>query len=407
MSVNGNLANSLSRVGLEGKGSGEKFIPKEALLSDIDYRKKLLAGLIDTDGYFNKKSNSFSIITKSERLAKDIYGLVRSLGGRGSIKEKIKRIKEINFEGTYFEVYFYLGNLKLPTKLKRKGGYTSMFYISANRCSIDVKNTNRKEYVYGFLINSKSHWYITNDYIITHNSGKSLFTIQQAAYIDPTILDDENGKILPRICFSVDEFLDAVRNTKSTKNKTKCVIFDEAFRGMSSKASLSGTNKKIVEALMEVRQNNLVVFIVSPSFYLLELYPAVLRSKALFHIVKEKGTRLRYVRIFNFEKKAKLYQIGVRKAWSYPIKTKTKVRFFNKYPGGDEFEKKYRAKKRKALTSSEDKQSKIHKWKAQRNAAIKILYDTGKSYKEISNLMEEKGNRIGITQIGSIVSEEY
>ena len=165
-------------------------------------------------------------------------------------------------------------------------------------------------------------------------AGKSLFTIQQAAFIDPTILDDENGKVLPRICFSVEEFLDAVKHTKSTRKETKCVIFDEAFRGMSSKTALSSTNKKLVEALMEVRQNNLVVFIVSPSFYLLELYPAVLRSKALFHVVKEKGTRLRYVRIFNYQKKAKLYQAGVRKAWGYPIKTKTKVRFFNKYPGG-------------------------------------------------------------------------
>ena len=238
-------------------------------------------------------------------------------------------------------------------------------------------------------------------------AGKSLFTIQQAAFIDPTILDDENGKVLPRICFSVEEFLDAVKHTKSTRKETKCVIFDEAFRGMSSKTALSSTNKKLVEALMEVRQNNLVVFIVSPSFYLLELYPAVLRSKALFHVVKEKGTRLRYVRIFNYQKKAKLYQAGVRKAWGYPIKTKTKVRFFNKYPGGDDFERRYRKKKKDSLTNSDKKVEKKHKWKLQRNSAIKALHEAGKTYKEISDIMKDMGTKIGITQVGSIITGEY
>lgn len=250
----------------------------------------------------------------------------------------------------------------------------------------------------------EDRFYVTDGH---EGAGKSLFTIQQAAYIDPTILDDEGGKVLPRICFSVEEFLEAVRKTKSTIRETKCVIFDEAFRGMSSTTALSQINKKIVEALMEVRQNNLVVFIVSPSFYLLQLYPAVLRSKALFHVVKEKTTRLRYVRVFNYEKKAKLYQIGVRKAWGYPIKTKRKIRFFNKYPGGDDFEKRYREKKRKSLISPENNETKRHKWKRQRNAALKIIHKHGKTYKEISEMMEEEGAKIGITQIGSIISGEY
>lgn len=238
-------------------------------------------------------------------------------------------------------------------------------------------------------------------------AGKSLFIIQQAAYIDETILDDEDGKVLPRICFTVNEFLDAVKNTRSTKERTKCVIFDEAFRGMSSKAALGKINKKVVEALMEARQNNLIVFIVSPSFYLLEFYPAVLRSKALFHVVKLKGRTDRYVRIFNYKKKALLYQIGVRKGWGYPLKTKTKVRFFNIYPGGEEFEKRYRKKKRDSFSEEDNEQTKEHKWKTQRNAAIQLLKEDGKTYEEISKLMKEKNAGLGITQIGSIVTGEY
>lgn len=250
----------------------------------------------------------------------------------------------------------------------------------------------------------EDRFYITDGH---EGAGKSLFTIQQAAFIDPTILEDEGEKILPRICFSVEEFLDAVRNTRSTKTETKCVIFDEAFRGMSSKASLSKINKKLNEALMEVRQNNLVVFLVSPSFYLLEFYPAVLRSKALFHVVKSKGKTDRYVRIFNYRKKAKLYEIGVRKGWGYPLRTKLKVRFFNVYPGGEDFERRYRKKKRDSFKEEDKNEEKKHKWKIQRNNAIKLLHKSGKTYEQISKMMEEEGMKIGITQIGSIVTGEY
>lgn len=238
-------------------------------------------------------------------------------------------------------------------------------------------------------------------------SGKSLFVLQQAAYIDPTILENEGDKKLPRICFTVDEFLKAISRTKSTKNQTKCVVFDEAFRGMSSKTALSKVNKIIMERLMEVRQNNLVVFLVTPSYYFLEFYPAVLRSNALFHIIKEKNSRRRYVRIFNFKKKALLYNKGARKGWGYPVRTYFRVRFFNSYPGGEDFEKRYRKKKRESLQKERNKPKKKHRWKLQRNSAIRVLYNLGKTYKEISESMRNHGTRIGVTQIGSIISGEY
>ena len=52
-------------------------------------------------------------------------------------------------------------------------------------------------------------------------------------------------------------------------------------------------------------------------------------------------------------------------------------------------------------------EKKTHKWKAQRNSAIKALHKLGKTYSDISSIMKEHGTRIGITQIGSIVTGEY
>ena len=233
-------------------------------------------------------------------------------------------------------------------------------------------------------------------------SGKSVFTIQQGAYIDPTILDDKDKKVLPRICFTAEEFLDAIRHNRSTTEQTKVIIFDEAFRGLSSKSAVSKNNKMLVEALMEARQNNLLVFIVSPSFYLIEFYAAVLRCQALFHVIKERKTRRRYVRIFGRKDKAILYQIGIRKGWGYPRRTKFRVRFFNIYPGGKEFEKKYRKKKRDSLRIKE-KKVETHKWRKQRDIMIKVLHKQGFSYRKIEKILKKEGYNITFGMIGKII----
>ena len=66
-------------------------------------------------------------------------------------------------------------------------------------------------------------------------SGKSVFTLQQAKYIDPSFN-------LNRVCFTPDDFLLQIRTAKPGQ----VVVFDEAFRGLSSKGAQSKINKKII-----------------------------------------------------------------------------------------------------------------------------------------------------------------
>jgi hypothetical protein len=86
---------------------------------------------------------------------------------------------------------------------------------------------------------------------------------------------------------------------------------------------------------------------------MLDLYVAMLRSNALFHIEREKGSNKRYFKVYNYKKKAKLYQHGVKKGWEYKIYTAFKDYFYNIYPGGAEFEARYRKKKKIALETME------------------------------------------------------
>ena len=235
--------------------------------------------------------------------------------------------------------------------------------------------------------------------------GKSVWTLQQAAYIDPTIVEGD----LDRICFTVEETMDAIKKFNSTNNETKVIIFDEAFRGLSSKSALSKDNKKLVQLMMEMGQKNLVLFLVSPSFYLLELYPAVFRSECLFHVFKRKDGR-RAVRYFNRKKKAILYtQHGMRKGWSYNIPSKRSIPFPPVYPGGDEVEKKYRAKKLKSIkefTTQDPGKEEENRFKQQRDRILWILRHNRKmSYKKISEELKARGTVMDKTSIAQIVRE--
>lgn len=270
-------------------------------------------------------------------------------------------------------------------------------------------------------------------------TGKSLFTLQQGSYIDPEIIEDQkdgivlpripipenlkswedksewrteaikrfkDGTLIPQINFNTEGTLKAIRFYKSTEKKTKVISFDEAFRGMSSKGVLSKENKKLVQAMMEMGQSNLILWIVSPSFFLLELYPAVLRTNALFHVKKDNKSKKRAVRIFNFRKKAMLYQIGIRKGWGYAIPTKQKVNFYNIYPGGIDFEWRYRLKKQLSLMEEDvEVEKEEHKWKKQRDLMIKNLYSETKSLRKASASLKKAGFFMSPTQIGYLIKQ--
>lgn len=187
-------------------------------------------------------------------------------------------------------------------------------------------------------------------------TGKSWWAIQQFAYLDPAALSSPE-KFVSRICFTADEFFDAVRTVRNG-----VIVFDEAFRGFSSRASLSRTNKKLVQALMEMGQNNNIVFIVLPSFFLLDMYPAMLRSHGLFHIQIEKRTQRRVWYGYNRGDKNTIFTLGAKKGWTYKKKTHFKGYYFNKFPGGEEYEKAYLAKKRKSLIEMDTKDEKESKF---------------------------------------------
>ena len=250
--------------------------------------------------------------------------------------------------------------------------------------------------------NLKKHWEkfslkymkkVNRDRVIivdgSEGVGKSQWTIQQAYNLDPEMFKDVET-FLSRIAFTPDEFFSIIRNVKNG-----VVIFDEAFRGFSSRSALSKINKQLVQGLMEMRQQNNIVFIVLPSFFLLDIYPAMLRSNTLFNIYFSKGTQRRAWRGYNKQDKNEIYQKGVKKGWFYSKNSLFKGYFYGKFPGGEKYEKAYLDKKYKAFKDSHVEEDKSRNIKLADNESLKLIYGR---YKELNSYrkLEEWCKSVGL-----------
>jgi hypothetical protein len=234
--------------------------------------------------------------------------------------------------------------------------------------------------------------------------GKSTLALQIGKYIDPT-LD------LSRVVFDAESFKQAIFKAE----KGQCVIYDEAFTGLSSRTSLSGINTALVSLMMQMRQKNLFVILVLPTFFLLDKYAALFRTVSLVHVYENKGLR-GYFRVYNKKKKKYLYLYG-KKDYSYNAKkgkndyvnTKFKGRFYGVFALGDDtIEDKYRKKKAKALEETQKTPMSAGqlKYKDQRDRILFLLRKyTKKPYQELEEILLDFDVDISYVQIRNICNK--
>lgn len=227
-------------------------------------------------------------------------------------------------------------------------------------------------------------------------SGKSTLAFQIGKKVDPTLT-------IERVVFSAEDFRDAIFKAK----KGQCVIYDEAFTGLSARSSLSGINRVLVSLMMQMRQKNLFVIVVLPTIFLLDKYVALFRTIALIHVYECSGQR-GYFKVYSRKAKKLLYLFG-KQTYSYTHKkifSKFKGRFYGVFALGDEKEEeKYRKKKAEALESTEKSpmNSRQIKFMEQRNIVIYLLRKKLMlSYRQLESLFEEYGLPISYVQLRDI-----
>jgi len=154
---------------------GNKHIPKEYLFNSKEVRLKLLAGLLDTDGYADTRNNSvqFQIIQKRKSLAEDILFLAQSCGMHATITKKIKSWTH-NYEkkyDAYYEVRISRNTDLVPTQLQRKQCKENTTKQRTNlHFGFTVEKLGLGDY-YGFEVD-RNHLYVLGDFTVTRNTGK-------------------------------------------------------------------------------------------------------------------------------------------------------------------------------------------------------------------------------------------
>ncbi|KKK92443.1 hypothetical protein LCGC14_2702870 [marine sediment metagenome] len=203
------------------------------------------------------------------------------------------------------------------------------------------------------------------DYVMVidgeEGSGKSVLAQQIAKSLDSRFNIDN-------ICFNADQFIARLKGSP----KNSCIILDEAYSSANSRASLTEVNRSLIGVATEMRQRNLYVIIVIPSFFDLDKYFALWRCRSLIHVYfANDGSRGRYL-LFPKTSKKYLYLMG-KKFYDYskPKSPYPPCSFTNTYTVD---EQEYRS--RKALAFKKRVVSNLAKrWKQQRDALVNELYN--------------------------------
>lgn len=255
---------------------GNKHIPAVYMRSNPENRLSLLQGLMDTDGSPADCATEFTTVLPV--LAEQVAELVQSLGGVARVRTRYPKFVHKG-ERRVGKLAYRL-NIKMPAgmplfRLQRKidkyqpaSKYPPARYIE----SIDYSHDEQCQCI---AVDAPDHLYITNQFIVTHNTLQAIATLeylnetvpQYPALVvcPPTLLlnwKNEYGKWLPHRSVSVirnrkdwpteqfDVLVVGYSNIKAWENQLqgfRSYVFDESHSLKSPDAQRTKAALKIVK----------------------------------------------------------------------------------------------------------------------------------------------------------------
>lgn len=167
------LRKSLEELEIYGKLSKDKFIPEIYKNASKMQKLKLIQGLIDSDGHVAKNKNSVVFYNTSEKLIDDLHEILNSIGAvcKKTTKNTKYDYKDGRNECKSFVLTINYNNkmdlcslpckkdllFDIENKISNKLKITKIEYIDDTECQC-------------IYIDHPNHLYITNNYIVTHNT---------------------------------------------------------------------------------------------------------------------------------------------------------------------------------------------------------------------------------------------
>ncbi|MBS0449172.1 MAG: replicative DNA helicase [Proteobacteria bacterium] len=175
---------ALQALGLSGSSSDQKFVPALYLEASREHRLDLLRGLLDTDGWV-ERWGSVRFSTCSPRLAEDVAGLVRSLGGWCSISRKqphYRNVAGVRIAG----LPAYVCHISHPQPrslflLSEKQARAPQAWLREKRLTIQSIEPSREAACRCIAVSHPDRLYITDDDVVTHNTAFALNIAEHVA----------------------------------------------------------------------------------------------------------------------------------------------------------------------------------------------------------------------------------
>jgi len=167
-------------LGILGKKATNKSIPNIYKYSSVTDRLELLKGLMDTDGSVKESTGEASFCTTSKQLAQDVIELVQSLGGKAKLRSRNRVGKTISIlkksnrtiiaRHISYEFGITLPNDMNPFFISRKAKkYKNNFMQGIGICDVVKIGTKPVQCI---RVEHPEHLYITDNYIVTHNTAE-------------------------------------------------------------------------------------------------------------------------------------------------------------------------------------------------------------------------------------------
>ena len=190
-----NFVKEIRNLNLFDKKSNNKFIPEKYKTGSLKQKLELLQGLMDSDGTVDKSSH-LSYSTISYTLAKDIQEVIWSIGGVCDIKTKqtFYTYKGDKKKGALsYNLSIRISNPKSIVSLPRKLERISNLYQYSSTLKNNIVSVNHigKKHAQCIMIDDEKHLYVTDDYIVTHNTE---------------CIRDIARQLIPKVTFVIPDF---------------------------------------------------------------------------------------------------------------------------------------------------------------------------------------------------------
>lgn len=189
-----NRASTITYLGLRTKLRelgllNNKHIPEMYLRSNPDARLAVIQGLMDTDGTAGDCSTEFS--SSSAKLADGVVELIQSLGGIARVRTRIPTFTYLGVKkqgALSYRVNIKLPSNMIPFRLKRKvdsyvvpSKYPPARYIE----SIEYSHDEESQCI---AVDAPDHLYVTDSYIVTHNTIQAIATLEHVFDSYPAVV---------------------------------------------------------------------------------------------------------------------------------------------------------------------------------------------------------------------------